>query len=100
MRHGYKGAFEMAATVDYIFAYSATTHLVEDFIYQGVAEAYLFDDKVQQFIQEKNPWALRDMAERLLEAQQRGLWTQVDQKTLDRLRAIVHEAEGVIESGQ
>ncbi|MFM7794268.1 MAG: cobaltochelatase subunit CobN, partial [Microcystis panniformis] len=42
MRHGYKGAFEMAATVDYIFAYSATTHLVEDFIYQGVAEAYLF----------------------------------------------------------
>jgi cobaltochelatase CobN len=100
MRHGYKGAFEMAATVDYIFAYSATTHLVEDFIYQGVAEAYLFDEKVQQFIQEKNPWALRDMAERLLEAQQRGLWTQVDQKTLDRLRAIVHEAEGAIESGQ
>jgi len=100
MRHGYKGAFEMAATVDYIFAYSATTHLVEDFIYQGVAEAYLFDDKVQQFIQEKNPWALRDMAERLLEAQQRGLWTQVRQKTLDRLRAIVHEAEGAIESGQ
>jgi len=43
---------------------------------------------------------LRDMAERLLEAQQRGLWTQVDQKTLDRLRAIVHEAEGAIESGQ
>jgi cobaltochelatase CobN len=100
MRHGYKGAFEMAATVDYIFAYSATTHLVEDFIYQGVAEAYLFDDKVQQFIQEKNPWALRDMAERLLEAQQRGLWLQVDQKTLDQLRAIVHEAEGAIESGQ
>jgi len=100
MRHGYKGAFEMAATVDYIFAYSATTHLVEDFIYQGVAEAYLFDHKVQQFIQEKNPWALRDMAERLLEAQQRGLWTQVDQKTLDQLRAIVHEAEGAIESGQ
>jgi cobaltochelatase CobN len=100
MRHGYKGAFEMAATVDYIFAYSATTHLVEDFIYQGVAEAYLLDEKVQQFIQEKNPWALRDMAERLLEAQQRGLWLQVDQKTLDKLRAIVHEAEGAIESGQ
>jgi len=73
---------------------------IRRFIYQGVAEAYLFDHKVQQFIQEKNPWALRDMAERLLEAQQRGLWTQVDQKTLDQLRAIVHEAEGAIESGQ
>jgi cobaltochelatase CobN len=100
MRHGYKGAFEMAATVDYIFAYSATTHLVEDFIYQGVAEAYLFDEQVKGFIEEKNPWALRDMAERLLEAQQRGLWTEVTGEMLDKLRAIVHEAEGAIESGQ
>ncbi|MDJ0510424.1 MAG: cobaltochelatase subunit CobN, partial [Crocosphaera sp.] len=62
MRHGYKGAFEMSATVDYLFAYDATANCVEDFMYQGVAEAYLFDETVQQFIQEKNPWALRDMA--------------------------------------
>jgi cobaltochelatase CobN len=72
MRHGYKGAFEMAATVDYLFAYDATANCVEDFMYQGVAEAYIFDETVQKFIQEKNPWALRDMAERLLEANQRG----------------------------
>lgn len=97
MRHGYKGAFEMAATVDYLFAYDATARCVEDFMYQGVAEAYLLDEKVQRFIEEKNPWALRDMAERLLEANQRGLWEFVDGEILEKLRAIVHEAEGVIE---
>ncbi|ACK67272.1 cobaltochelatase, CobN subunit [Rippkaea orientalis PCC 8801] len=97
MRHGYKGAFEMAATIDYLFAYDATANCVEDFMYQGVAEAYLFDNKVQQFIHQKNPWALRDMAERLLEANLRGLWQQVDSETLDKLRDIVHYAEGAIE---
>ncbi|MCU0535592.1 MAG: cobaltochelatase subunit CobN [Hydrococcus sp. Prado102] len=97
MRHGYKGAFEMAATVDYLFAYDATASCVEDFMYQGVAEAYLFDETVQQFIRAKNPWALRDMAERLLEANQRGLWQSVDSQTLEQLRAIVHQAEGIVE---
>ena len=74
MRHGYKGAFEMAATLDFLFGYDATTQCVPDFMYQGVADAYLFDPAVQQFIQQNNPWALRDMSERLLEAHQRGMW--------------------------
>ncbi|MGD1805733.1 cobaltochelatase subunit CobN [Dapis sp. BLCC M126] len=98
MRHGYKGAFEMAATVDYLFAYDATTKCVEDFMYQGVAEAYIFDKNIQSFIQAKNPWALRDMAERLLEANQRGLWQSANQKTLEKLQAISLEAEGIIEN--
>ncbi|MBW4576047.1 MAG: cobaltochelatase subunit CobN [Aphanothece sp. CMT-3BRIN-NPC111] len=98
MRHGYKGAFEMAATVDYLFAYDATANCVEDFMYQGVTQAYIFDPAVQEFIQQKNPWALRDMAERLLEAHQRGLWQEVDKEMLEKLRAIVHQAEGVIEA--
>ena len=97
MRHGYKGAFEMAATVDYLFAYDATANCVEDHMYQGVANAYLFDPKVQEFIQKKNPWALRDMAERLLEAHQRGLWKEVKGEMLDELRAIALQAEAVIE---
>jgi cobaltochelatase CobN len=98
MRHGYKGAFEMAATLDFLFAYDATTHCVEDYMYTGVAQAYLFDPSVHNFIRDSNPWALRDMAERLLEANQRGLWQQVDASVLDLLRALVNEAEGVIES--
>jgi cobaltochelatase CobN len=97
MRHGYKGAFEMAATVDYLFAYDATTKCVEDHMYLGVAKAYILDANVQQFVREKNPWALRDMAERLLEANQRGMWQNVSSEILEELRSIVHEAEGVIE---
>ena len=75
-RHGYKGAFEMAATVDYLFAFDATSELVEDHQYQLLADAYLLDDDTREFIQRHNPEALRDMVERLLEAQQRGLWQE------------------------
>ncbi|MCG8368594.1 MAG: cobaltochelatase subunit CobN, partial [Pseudanabaenales cyanobacterium] len=100
MRHGYKGAFEMAATVDYLFAYDATTHCVTDPMYQGITNAYLFDQRVREFIQQKNPWALRDIAERLLEAYQRKLWQNVDSETLDNLKMMVNEAEGLIENRQ
>lgn len=98
MRHGYKGAFELSATVDYLFAYDATAQCVEDFMYQGVAENYLFDPEVQQFVRRKNPWVLRDMAERLLEAHQRGLWSTPTSQTLDTLRGLMLEAEAWIET--
>jgi cobaltochelatase CobN len=97
MDHGYKGAFEIAATVDYLFAYDATAQCVEDYMYEGVTKAYVLDEKVQEFIKTKNPWALRDLAERLLEANQRGLWQQADLNLLEKLRQIVHEAEEIIE---
>ncbi|ERN41232.1 cobaltochelatase, CobN subunit [Rubidibacter lacunae KORDI 51-2] len=97
MRHGYKGAFELAATVDYMFAYDATARCVEDHMYQGVADAYLFDRNVQDFVRQKNPWALRDMAERLLEAHQRKLWKSASAAVCDRLRALANEAEGILE---
>jgi len=98
MRHGYKGAFEIAATVDYLFAYDATAHCVADHMYQGVAAAYLFDPAVQEFVQQSNPWALRDMSERLLEAHQRGLWQEASWETLEALRSLVHQAEADIEA--
>ncbi|MEH1925020.1 cobaltochelatase subunit CobN [Nostoc sp.] len=97
MRHGYKGAFEMAATVDYLFAYDATAKCVEDYMYQGIVDAYLLDPVVVEFIQEKNPYALRDIAEKLLEAHQRNLWEDVNIGTLEALRNLVHQAEAVIE---
>jgi cobaltochelatase CobN len=97
MRHGYKGAFEMAATVDYLFAYDVTTKCVEDHMYEGIAQAYLFDAAVSEFIQSKNPHALRDIAERLLEANKRGLWENASILTLERLRNLVHQAEAIIE---
>jgi cobaltochelatase CobN len=97
MRHGYKGAFEMAATVDFLFAYDATANCVEDHMYQGIMQAYLQDSVVCGFIQQHNPWALRDIAERLLEAHQRHLWQDVNIETLENLRNLVHQAEAAIE---
>ena len=98
MRHGYKGTFEMSATLDYLFAYDATTNCVSDFMYKGIAEAYIFNPEVQNFVKQSNPYALRDMSERLLEANQRGMWQDVTTDMLDRLKAIANDAEGAIES--
>ncbi|NBF04587.1 cobaltochelatase subunit CobN [Pseudomonas sp. Fl5BN2] len=75
-RHGYKGAFEMAATLDNLFAFDATTELIDDHQYALLADAYLLDDSTREFVRQHNPHALRDMTERLLEAQQRGLWQE------------------------
>lgn len=74
MRHGYKGAFEMAATVDYLFAFAATTRLVGDHHFDALFEAYLEDEQVRSFLAEANPDALHEMAARFTEAVERGLW--------------------------
>jgi cobaltochelatase CobN len=86
MRHGYKGAAEMAATVDYLFGYDATAEVLEDWMYERLAAAYLLDDEVRAFVRRANPWAERAMIERLLEAAERGLWEQPDPGTLEQLR--------------
>jgi cobaltochelatase CobN len=74
-RHGYKGAFEMAATVDYLFAFAATTGAVRNHHFDLVEEAFLADDDTRDFIAEHNAPALHEIALRLREAIDRGLWT-------------------------
>ena len=73
-RHGYKGAFEIAATVDYLFAFAATTGAVKNHHFDLVHAAYLEDDETREFIENHNENALREIAERLKEAIDRGLW--------------------------
>ncbi len=75
-RHGYKGAFEMAATVDYLFGYDATAGVMADWMYERLAGEYVLDDENRKFMAESNPWALHGMAERLLEAAGRGMWAR------------------------
>lgn len=74
MRHGYKGAFEMAATLDYMFAFSATTGAVQNHHFDLLHNAYLVDEDVLAFLKEKNPEALQEMAKRFVEAIERELW--------------------------
>ena len=91
--HGYKGAFELAATVDYLFGYDATAQIVEDWMYERVTSAYVADPAVRKFFEQSNPWALRSIAERLLEAHERGMWDASD-GALATLRSALLEAEG------
>ncbi|WP_373237272.1 cobaltochelatase subunit CobN [Cohaesibacter celericrescens] len=74
MRHGYKGAFEMAATLDYLFAFAATTNAVGDHHFDQLYEAYLEDKTVSDFLKDKNKPAYDDMVDRFIEAIDRGLW--------------------------
>jgi len=96
-RHGYKGAFELAATVDYLFGYDATAGVVDDWMYEKLADAYVFDETNAEFMRRSNPWALRGVAERLLEAADRKLWSAPDPDTLDRLREVYLDLEGDLE---
>ncbi len=92
-RHGYKGAFEMSATVDYLFGYDATAHVVEDWMYERVTASYVADPAVRKFFERSNPWALRSIAEKLLEANERGMWA-ASAEALTTLRDAILEAEG------
>ncbi|MBI2253085.1 MAG: cobaltochelatase subunit CobN [Proteobacteria bacterium] len=87
MRHGYKGGFEMAATVDYLFAFAATADCVADHHFDAVYTAYLDDEAVREFLEKHNPAALKDIADRLLEAQTRGLWQAKSNSAGMRLHA-------------
>jgi cobaltochelatase CobN len=97
MGHGYKGAFEMAATVDYLYGYDATARIGEDWMYERVTAAYVADPDVRKFFEASNPTALRDIAERLLEAAARGLWEAPSGDALRTLRDALVEAEGWLE---
>ncbi|QFZ18050.1 cobaltochelatase subunit CobN [Saccharothrix syringae] len=96
-KHGYKGAFELAATVDYLFGYDATTGVVADWMYEQLAATYVMDPENQKFMTESNPWALHGIAERLLEAANRGMWQHPDPNTLNALQTIYLQTEGDLE---
>ncbi|MEV7283371.1 cobaltochelatase subunit CobN [Streptomyces sp. NPDC093252] len=98
-RHGYKGAFELAATVDYLFGYDATTGVLADWMYDKLTETYVLDPANREFLQEANPWALHGIAERLLEAESRGMWEKPDPAVLEALRQVYLETEGDLEGG-
>jgi cobaltochelatase CobN len=96
-RHGYKGAFELAATVDYLFGYDATAGVVEDWMYEKLTDTYVRDEQMREFFRRSNPWALHGIAERLLEAADRKLWDAPDPETLAALRQAYLETEGDLE---
>jgi cobaltochelatase CobN len=85
-RHGYKGAFEIAATVDYMFAFAATTGAVKTHHFDLAYDAFLADEDTREFIEINNPAALKEIAQRFEEAASRGLWTPRLNSAYDLLR--------------
>ncbi|MDA0262785.1 MAG: cobaltochelatase subunit CobN [Chloroflexi bacterium] len=99
-RHGYKGAFELSATVDYMFGYDATAQVIEDWMYENVTESYVLDPETQEFFQQSNPWALRDIVERLLEAIERGMWENPPEDMKEKLQNMFLDLEADLEARQ
>ncbi len=96
--HSYKGAFEMGATVDYLFAYDAATDCVQDWCYKAIVDNWLKTQSNISFLVDNNPWVLRDITERLLEASNRGLWRSAEDSDIETLKTILLQAETVIEN--
>jgi cobaltochelatase CobN len=97
-QHGYKGGLELTATVDYLFGYDATAHVVDDWVYEELAARYALDPAMQQFFADSNPWALNAISERLLEAAQRQLWQQPKPETLAALQQLHLDTEAMLEA--
>jgi cobaltochelatase CobN len=92
MRHGYKGAFEIAATVDYLFAFAATTGAVGDHHFDALYDAYLADETVRTFLAENNDAALEEIGARFREAIDRGLWHPQSNSAVNMLGRLTPEA--------
>jgi cobaltochelatase CobN len=88
-RHGYKGAFEIAATVDYLFAFAASTGAAKSHHFDLAYDAYLGDEATRAFLEQNNPAALKEIAERFAEAVARGLWTPRLNSAHDALQSLL-----------
>lgn len=97
-RHGYKGGLELAATIDYIFAFDAAADIAPDFVYEGLAEHYVFDKAMGDFLEQSNPWALNAIVSRLLEAADRRLWFHPSDEVLARLKQTAFDCEATLEA--
>ncbi|MDY6083942.1 MAG: cobaltochelatase subunit CobN [Dialister sp.] len=97
MEHGYKGAADMSSMVSISFQWDATSKVMEDWMYEKYAEKYAFDESVQQWMKDVNPWALARIVETLLEAHQRKLWN-AKEETINRLQELYLSVEGEMEA--
>jgi cobaltochelatase CobN len=95
-RHDFKGAQAFSKTVDTVFGWDATAGAIEGWMYESIANTYLFDRDLAEWIRQVNPYALHAIAERLIEAAGRGMW-EADEETLERVREAYLELDGVLE---
>jgi cobaltochelatase CobN len=95
-RHGYKGAGDLSRMVDICFHWDATTDVMEDWMYEQLAETYALNSEMQEWFQKHNAYALNNIVERLLEAIKRKMWN-ADQEVKDKLQELYLKNEADIE---
>jgi len=95
-RHGYHGAGDLSRTVDFVFGWDATVEVVEDWMYEKLAETYVLDLEMQKWLKEVNPFALQNMVERFLEAIERGMW-ETTEEMKRQLQKLYLNIEGLLE---
>ncbi len=96
MEHGYRGASEMAKIARYTMAWDATSGITEDWMYETLAEKYLFDQEVHDWMDDVNPHATMDILNTLQEAMERGMW-EPSQECLDKLKDLYLQTEERLE---
>lgn len=94
--HGFRGVQEVMNTIEYTFGWDVTSDAVDDWEYQAAAEHFLFDEENRKWIEENNPYAMHNIAGRLLEAFERGFW-ETDDETIKKLQDIFLESEEYLE---
>ena len=95
-RHGYKGAGDISKRTGRVYGWEATTQAVDDWIFDDIAKTFVLDPETRAFFDENNPWALEEIARRLLEAEARHLW-KADPDVLAELREAYMDIEGTLE---
>ena len=96
MQHGYRGATEMSHMTEYVFGWDATSDIIDKWMYDGLAEKYVLDEKVREWMLDVNPHALKSILDRLHEAISRGMW-DADDDMKDKLKDIYLELEDRLE---
>ena len=99
-KNGYKGCFEFSATLDYLYAYDATTNLVSNWCYEKIYNSWLEDKELMRFFEIYNPWALKDIAERFLEIINRKMWLNASDEKINNLKLIINNTESLIEKNK
>lgn len=95
-KHGYKGAGDLSAMVDHLFGWDATGEVMEDWMYERLANTYVLNKELQEWFKKVNPYALQNITERLLEAEKRVMW-RAEPELTQALKDIYLDIEGDLE---
>ncbi|WP_425071767.1 cobaltochelatase subunit CobN [Sagittula sp. S175] len=85
--HGFRGAAEIAATLEHMAAFAHLARAVPAHLFDAYHEATLGDPEVVDFLADANPGALEAMRHRFAELHRAGLW-------ISRRNSILADMEG------